>query len=1195
MPNCKSVSSLPATPIRRCRGHVPRWLLLWLIGAFMVSVGGAAAAATDQGIALDPTPIQAAAEFHLPPFSIVDEQGRADGFSVELLRAALAAMGREVVFRTGTWAEVRGWLAQGEVQALPVVGRTPEREALYDFTFPYMSMHGAIVVRQGSEGIRAMEDLRGRRVAVMRGDNAEEFLRREPREIDIQLTDTFEEALRQLSEGLHDAVVIQRLVALRLICEIGMTNLEVINQPIEGFRQDFCFAVRAGDRRTLALLNEGLALVMADSTFNQLHAKWLGALELPTQRRIVIGGDHNYPPYEFLDEKGQPAGYNVDLTRAIARAVGLEVEIRLGPWSEIREGLARGDIDALQGLLYTPERDRTFDFTAPHMVNHYVGVTRTNGMPPPESAKELQDCRIVVQKGDIMHDFAVQNGLEARLTLVDAQEDALREVVMGRQECALVSRLTAHYYIKAHGWQNLNVGRKPLLSAAYCYAVPSGQRALLAELGEGLKALEQTGEYRWIYNKWMGVFEAPPPGWGAVLRRIAVVVGPLVGLLLVFALWSWSLRWQVALKTAQLQESADRFQYVFEAANVGKSITLPTGEMSPNKAFADFLGYAVDEVRGKRWQAFTPADDIGPTEAVIASLVEGRETKARFEKRYVHKSDALLWADVSSVVRRDEEGKALYLVTTVVDITERKRAEEALHHSEEFQRAMVACSPVALYTIDMEGRVTDWNSSAERIFGWSTEEILGKPLPIVPQDKRAEFEALLGRVKSGSEIHGQELIRVRKDGTRIPVSLSVAPLRNDRGDIVGIMGAADDLSERKRSEDEREKLQAQLMQAQRMESVGRLAGGVAHDYNNMLSVIIGYAELAMDKVPQDSGLRQDLDEIFAAARRSADITRQLLAFARRQTIKPEVLDLNGAVERMLRMLRRLIGEDIDLSWQPADGLWPVHMDPAQLDQILANLCVNARDAIGGVGKITIETRNKTLDAAYCADYPEAAVGDFVLLAVSDDGCGMDAETLASVFEPFFTTKGIGEGTGLGLATVYGIVRQHNGFINVYSESGKGTTFRIYLPRHGAAFERPGEKPAMVELPRGGGETVMIVEDETAILKLTKTILERLHYNVLAAAGPDEAISLAAAHQGTIQLLITDVVMPEMNGRDLARRLQSLYPDLKVLFMSGYTADVIAHRGMLEAGVHFIAKPFSNRSLAVKVREALGAEKQSSTR
>jgi signal transduction histidine kinase/ActR/RegA family two-component response regulator len=384
---------------------------------------------------------------------------------------------------------------------------------------------------------------------------------------------------------------------------------------------------------------------------------------------------------------------------------------------------------------------------------------------------------------------------------------------------------------------------------------------------------------------------------------------------------------------------------------------------------------------------------------------------------------------------------------------------------------------------------------------------------------------------------------------------------------------------------ERVKLESQLRQSHKMESVGRLAGGVAHDFNNMLSVILGHAELALENTHPDDIRHTHLSQILQAAQRSTDITRQLLAFARKQTISPEILDFNEAVAGLLNMLRRLIGEDIDLSWQSASGIWPVRMDPAQIDQILANLCVNARDSIKGVGKITIETGTMSFDEDYCDDHPGFLQGDYVLLAVSDNGCGMDKETLDKLFEPFFTTKDMGKGTGLGLSMVYGIVKQNNGFINVYSESGKGTAFRIYLPRHrGMISDIPPEK--VRHISKAQGETVLIVEDESAILELGLAMLEKLGYKVLTAGTPGEAMELAGAHPQTVDLLITDVVMPQMNGRDLAGRIAAHFPLIKILFMSGYTANVIAHHGVLDEGVNFLQKPFSVHELAVKIRQAL---------
>jgi CheY-like chemotaxis protein len=370
-----------------------------------------------------------------------------------------------------------------------------------------------------------------------------------------------------------------------------------------------------------------------------------------------------------------------------------------------------------------------------------------------------------------------------------------------------------------------------------------------------------------------------------------------------------------------------------------------------------------------------------------------------------------------------------------------------------------------------------------------------------------------------------------------------------------------------------------------MEAVGRLAGGVAHDFNNMLGVILGHAEMAMTRADPSHPFYDDFEEIRKAAQRSADLTRQLLSFARRQIISPVVLDLNDTVEGMLKMLRRLIGENIDLAWQPGAGLPPVKIDPSQIDQMLANLCINARDAIAGMGRLTIETGNTNFDDRFCADHDGLAPGEYVMLAISDDGCGMDRQTIENIFEPFFTTKEMGHGTGLGLATVYGIVKQNKGLIIVYSEPGKGTTFKIYLPAQKEQDAEAPEKNA-ANVIRSRGETVLLVEDEPAQRDVGKLLLESLGYKVIESGSPHEVILLAKEHAGEISLLLTDVVMPEINGRDLAERLQSIIPGIKCLFMSGYTADVIAQHGVLEEGAHFIQKPFSRMNLAAKIREAL---------
>lgn len=391
---------------------------------------------------------------------------------------------------------------------------------------------------------------------------------------------------------------------------------------------------------------------------------------------------------------------------------------------------------------------------------------------------------------------------------------------------------------------------------------------------------------------------------------------------------------------------------------------------------------------------------------------------------------------------------------------------------------------------------------------------------------------------------------------------------------------------RKRSEDEYKKLQEQYRQSQKMESIGRLAGGVAHDYNNMLNVILGNADIALDQLDATDSSRSYLLEICNAAERSANLTSQLLAFARRQAISLEILNLNDVVSNMIKMINLLIGEDIELAWRPHKNLVLVEMDPGQIEQLLANLCVNARDAITRVGKVTIETHQVELDETYTHEHPEFLPGQYAMLVVSDNGCGMERETLTNIFEPFFTTKNEGEGTGLGLATVYGIVKQNKGFINVYSEPGQGTTFKIYLPLYKNNHKSPPISRVETDAPKGDSETVLLVEDEAMILNLCKKMLMQLGYNVLTAETPEDGLRLAAEHDKAIDLLLTDIVMPGMNGRELAGKIGKIHEGINTLYMSGYTAEVIANQGVLQEGVHFIQKPFMKKELAVKIREAI---------
>ena len=682
-----------------------------------------------------------------------------------------------------------------------------------------------------------------------------------------------------------------------------------------------------------------------------------------------------------------------------------------------------------------------------------------------------------------------------------------------------------------------------------------------------------------------------------VLFSLTLVVALLTGAFLVWHKNEAEYFKSIAEAQQALWSSEERNRTTLMSIGDGVIVTDALGQIETMNPVAEALtGWALSDAAGH------------PLNEVFHIINEdSRETVENPATRVLHEGIVVGLANHTILVAKDgverpiadsgapihaEDGTITGVVLVFRDQSQERKAQEALRENEAFIKTILDHLPVgiAVNTVAPTVMFSYMNDNFPEIYR-TTRKALSSPdrfWDVVYEDPVFR-EEIRSRVMTDCDSGDPE----RMEWKEIPIIRNGTKVAHINARNVSIPGTPHmismvwDVSDKKREEEEKEKLQEQLLQSQKMEAVGRLAGGIAHDYNNMLTAILGHAELAQYSLPPDHPIAEHLGHILEAANRSADLTRQLLAFARKQTIAPKELNLNDTIDSMLNMLTRLIGEDINLYWKPATALWAVKMDPVQLDQILVNLVVNARDAIRGVGKITIETAQVEFDEEYCRDHLGFIPGLFVLLAVSDNGCGMNAETVSNIFEPFFTTKPLGEGTGLGLATVYGIVKQNNGFINVYSEPGRGTTIKIYLPRHEAENVMRMPRPPREVL--GGTETVLLVEDEIILLQLTQRLLEQLGYTVLVSDSPLNALQLAREYKGEIHLLVTDVVMPEMSGRDLWTQLEALRPSLKCLFISGYTANVIAHQNILDEGVHFLQKPFTRESLADKVREVLEEE------
>ena len=512
---------------------------------------------------------------------------------------------------------------------------------------------------------------------------------------------------------------------------------------------------------------------------------------------------------------------------------------------------------------------------------------------------------------------------------------------------------------------------------------------------------------------------------------------------------------------------------------------------------------------------------------------------------------------------------------------EQRRLEGALRRSEERLRAVMDVAPVAIIRVDRDYHVQFWNPAAERIFGWTADEVLGRPYPLGDASHHEEAKALFDRAFDGHTHEAVEICRIRKDGTPVHIRMWNATIRDDSGEVIGLVGVLADVTEQRA-------LEQRLLQSQKLEAVGQLAGGIAHDFNNVLTAVRGHAELLLEGTPADGAGRQDLEEIRRNADRATRLTRQLLAFSRQQVLQPRVVDLGVVVGGMESMLRRLIGEHIRLELSIQEGLGRVEADPTQIEQVVLNLAVNARDAMGDGGRLLLRLENTELTDEDARSFPyQVLAGRYVRLMVSDTGHGMDEDTRGRVFEPFFTTKGLSHGTGLGLATVFGIVKQSGGYIWVHSEPRRGSDFEILLPRVEKALPRvAGPRAAEVD-GTGGSETVLLVEDDEAVRRLARRVLQRSGYHVLEAAHPAEALrAVVPRHQGPIHLLVTDVVMPEMDGHQLAEHVAALYPGIGTIFMSGYTEDEVVRRGIVTGSSIFLQKPFGPRDLTRSVREML---------
>lgn len=914
----------------------------------------------------------------------------------------------------------------------------------------------------------------------------------------------------------------------------------------------------------------------------------------PAASRQVRVGIYQNRPKVFQDADGRPAGIFVDLLNEIAAGENWRLEYVPCAWSECLEELAAGRLDLMPDVAYSRERGRRYDFHETPVVESW-SQAYTNKSRPLTTLADLNGRRIALLRDSIQQGVIEQMlsgfGYKATIVPCDTFEEAFRLTGKGATDAVIANHHFGDYFFQDYGLQKTPIIFNPV--SLYFAAGQGRNPELLAVIDRRLNSWrnQPDSSYYQTLGRWM----AKPPArvvprylvWGLVITGSVLTLA--VGIILL-------LRRQVRERTRHLRQSdrslrrsEEKFRNLFETMEQGVIYQDAKGAvLTANPAAERFLGLSLDRMQHHTfatlpWQLVH--EDNSPFRAeeqpAVIALQTGRSVSGVVMGVRDPVGGSTRWILVNAIPSfLPGESAPHEVYTTFSDITERKRAEEALANQYRELEQVFTAMPEAMIYADTQRRIIKVNPAFGKIFGYAAAEVVGLSTSLLyaqPED----FEEQ-GRLRYGppaaTSYEPYEISYRRKDGGLFTGETVGSNIRDHAGLVVGMLALVRDVTEHR-------KLEESLQQAQKMESVGRMAGGIAHDYNNTISVVLGYAELAREVAGSSEPMQGYIKEIIEAAQRSAEITRQLLAFARKQPIAPRVLDLNETIGGVLKMLQRLIGENIKLEWEQTPGLWPVKMDPVQIDQILTNLCVNARDAISGGGKVTIHTENAIFDEGRCEADPGFASGSYVRLSVSDNGCGMDQATRELIFEPFFTTKEVGKGTGLGLATVYGIVKQNNGFIDVSSEPGQGTTFSLCLPALTGITARalPGKTAG---IPKSLGETILVVEDEPAILKLAETMLGKMGYQVLSASTPNEARQHAENHPGPIHLLMTDVVLPEVNGRELAEQIKAIRPATICLFMSGYPADAIGNRDILAEGVHFIQKPFTMQGLAAGIRAAL---------
>ncbi len=907
--------------------------------------------------------------------------------------------------------------------------------------------------------------------------------------------------------------------------------------------------------------------------------------------RLQVRGDNNYPPYEFINQNGAPDGYNVDIFNAVADVMGIQADISLGPWNEVRSNLEEGKIDALIGMYYSEERDRRVDFTIPHLIIHHSIFIRRSD-PKIDSIEELSGKEVIVQKGDILHDFIQNKNIARKIIAVESQPDGLRMLSSGRHDCFLGAKLQGIATIRTFRLYNIIVSGPPFYPRKYGFAVAEGNKELVSRLNEGLTIIKQNGQFQKIYEKWFGIYTTEH-SWIEQYGKYLVAFLSVTGLcLLATVVWNITLKRQIRRRTENLkqeleerkraekylQERESLLDAIFESSHDGILVVSADGRITQyNSRFCKIWNIA-EEMMGIKDGAdllkyVRPQLQDYPE---FLSQVQTLNKSSEWSSEIIRLKDGrVLERESYPLIENEQETGRVWIFQ---DITDRTLYAENMKRNKERFRIALEANPDSIVLYDMKGNVTFLNQAFTNTFGWTLDERIGKKMDVfVPEESWEETRKMILQVLAGKSISGVETYRLTRDGRKLPVMISASIFRDRQGNPEGTIINLKDISENKQ-------LQSELQQAQKMEAIGTLAGGIAHDFNNILAAISGNTELGLYDMEPSDPLYGYLMGIMKACKRAKDLVQQILSFSRQEKSEKKAIQPGFIINDVIRLLRATTPANITIRTKIISTKY-IMADPVQIHQILMNLCTNSVYAMQETGgELSIDLDETIIRESESMVSGNIKPGPYVKLCVSDTGQGIAPEIRDRIFEPFFTTKAVGAGTGMGLSVVHGIVNRAGGTITLQSELGKGSQFIVYLPA--VEYQQKDRGTAQPRTVIGGTERILFVDDEEQIVGSWQMILSSLGYHVTGKTGSLEAFEQFRNDPDRFDILITDMTMPGMTGDQLALKVKEIRPDLPVILCSGYSAiidSVRAHSIGIDA---FMMKPLLKKEIAVKIRELL---------